>query len=199
MLQEGGLGQRGGLNHPKGLFWSTKTTRGSLEKYYFFIEKSTFEKKSTIFKKIFQNFLTKNFFLPKKYFLKNFCKKFFFQKNFFFKKNFQNFSKISKIFENCRIKMQKKSIFRENWWVTKNTWGHFSPHQNHLEGKIGKGPPTTSLNSKYGHFEWSILRGMVPDFRPAMYHKMQPIWYGSNMESDPWAPNPSIPNGHIWS
>ena len=71
--------------------------------------------------------------------------KHFFQKNFFFKKISKRFSKILKNFEDCRLKMQKKSIFRENWWVTKTNWGHLLPSPKPPGGKNRKRPPATSL------------------------------------------------------
>ena len=75
------------------------------------------------------------------FFEKKFQKKKFFSKKIFFSKKFSKFfRKFWKFLKNCHLKMQKKSIFRKNWWVTKTTWGHFFPHQNHLEGKIGKAP-----------------------------------------------------------
>ena len=99
MLQ-GGLSQRGGLKHLEGLFWSTKTTLGAFSrrrrhhenwKNTTFLWKNQYlRRKSTIFKKAFQNFFTKKCF----FFQKKFFAKYFFPKKFFFSKNF------SKIFEN---------------------------------------------------------------------------------------------------
>ena len=77
--------------------------------------------------------------------LEKFFEKNFFPKQFFFQKNFQNFFKNFENLWKLSLKNAKKSIFWENWWVTKTTWGYFFPSPKPPGGKIRKGPPTTSL------------------------------------------------------
>ena len=143
MLQ--GASTKGGPQTPGGAFvGAPKSSRGhfrgaegasKIGKILRFHRKiQHLRRKSTIFKKIFQNSLSKKFFLQKIFFKKNFFSK----KNFFFKKIYKI---VSKIFKNCRLKMQKSRFSGKIDGLLKPPEGIFSPHQNHLEGKIGKGPP----------------------------------------------------------
>ena len=96
-----------------------------------------FQLKMKIFSHIFFQIFSKIFF-----------QKFFFQKNFFFQKKFQkfvgNFLKLSH-------KNAKSRYFGKIYGLPKPPEAIFSHHQNHLEAKIEKGPPTTSLVSLQPH------------------------------------------------
>ena len=93
---------------------------------------------------------------PKNFFWK---KIFFSKKIFFFQKIFKNFRKFWKFLKNCHLKMQKKSIFRENWWVTKTTWGHFLPSPKPPGGQNPKRPPPYNISDpKHQLFRRQIYR-----------------------------------------
>ena len=67
--------------------------------------------------------------------------------------------------KNCHLKMQKKSISGFFDGLPKPPEAIFSPHQNHLEAKIGKAPPTTSLNNMEAR---ENLTGLFRDWREKM-------------------------------
>ena len=137
MLQGGRQGGRAS-NTQRGLFWSTKTT-SKIGKILLFHRKNQYlRRKSTIFKKIFQNFVSENFFAS--VFLEIFFEKFWktLEKSQIFFLNI-DFSMKSRIFQIFEAPSAPRKCFEGGFEApSKGLYRCLPP-------SFGRGPPTISL------------------------------------------------------